>query len=97
MAAFPYVIWRAIRAVLPNAPSKISVPFINSAPGKNCLVPSPFVCEPDRRFHAAKSNNKKKHQTKSLELRGFAAHLVSDHPDRSYNSNATRGVKNFPD
>jgi hypothetical protein len=24
---------------LPNAPSKISVPLINSAPGKNCLVP----------------------------------------------------------
>jgi hypothetical protein len=24
---------------LPNAPSKISVPLINSPPGKNCLVP----------------------------------------------------------
>jgi hypothetical protein len=42
MAAFPYVVWRAMRAVLPNTPSKISVPFINSALGKNCLVPSPF-------------------------------------------------------
>jgi hypothetical protein len=87
MAAFPYVIWRAMRAVLPNTPSKISVPFINSAPGKNCLVPSPFVYRTGlRRVHAAKSNNKEA-SDKSLEhaasLRITSPIIQTDHTTRT--------------
>jgi len=85
---------------LPNAPSKISVPFINSAPGKNCLVPV-TISKPTgtRRVRAAKSDkaNNKEASNKKPQAARFAAHFISDHSDRSYNSNATSGVKNFPD
>jgi len=78
-------------APVPNAPSKISVPLINSLPGKNCLVP--LACRKACGAFALAL-------VKSKKAAASGHHCMSASPDTVTNhANIKRdsAMKNFPD